>query len=85
VSEATDAPGVRKAVNDVLQDYAIEVDGSRALLVGWCVVAEWMAPDGNRWLSFLGTDARGEPAPTWQAQGYLHNALHDWPNSDDAE
>lgn len=82
MADAVDAPGLRQAVNDVLQEHAMEVDGERSLLMGWCCVVEWVAPDGNRWLSYLATDARCEPAPTWQSHGYLHNALNDWPDGD---
>lgn len=45
-------------------------DGS--LVVGWVVVSEWMATDGQRWLTKL----THENCTTWQQQGYLHNALN---------
>lgn len=48
-----------------------------SMLLGWVAIAEWMAPDGRRWLSIVDGDARGEGAALWQRQGYLHNALFD--------
>lgn len=54
------------------------------VLMGWVMIAEWMAPSGDRWLSKVSSDATGvKGAATWQEQGYLHNALHtDWPDGD---
>lgn len=46
-----------------------------AVLMGWVVVAEWMSPAGQRWLSRVDGSASGEGCPAWQVQGYLHNAL----------
>lgn len=83
MGDAVDSPGLRDALHEAFQEHAMEVNGERSVVLGWAAVVEWVAPDGHRWLSFAATDARGEPAPTWQAQGYLHNALHDWPNAED--
>lgn len=52
-----------------------ELEG--AVLMGWVLVAEWMAPSGQRWLSKVDGSATGEGCPAWQTQGYLHNALFD--------
>lgn len=46
-----------------------------AMLLGWVVVAEWMAPDGDRWLSRLSGTPQDRDAAEWQIQGYLTNAL----------
>jgi hypothetical protein len=51
-----------------------EMEG--AVLIGWVAVAEWMAPDGGRWLSKVHGLSNGDDCPTWTQQGYLHNALH---------
>lgn len=77
----------RKAIHELLTELALQVEGESALLLGWAIVVEWVAPNNDRWLTCLATDARGEPAPTWQMQGYFHNALHDWPDGeeDDAD
>jgi hypothetical protein len=71
--------GARSRVSSALQTCANtdpEMDG--AVLIGWVAVAEWMAPDGSRWLSKLDGLASGDGAPTWTQQGYLHNALHEF-------
>lgn len=72
----------RARVHELLQELALQVGGHPSVVIGWALVVEWSAADGDRWLTFLATDARGEPSPTWQAQGYLHNALHDWPSAE---
>lgn len=58
-----------------------ELDG--AVLIGWVCVVEWMHPSGERWLTRLSGNTRGDAhAPVWQMQGYLHNALNDWPEGE---
>lgn len=54
---------------------ATDEDLDGAVLMGWVVIAEWMAPTGERWLSKVAGNASGEGCPEWQTQGYLHNAL----------
>lgn len=73
---------VREALHETIQGTIAIDEGlpEGAMLLGWCAVAEWMAPDGQRWLSVVDGDARGEGAPIWQRQGYLHNALFDAEN-----
>lgn len=56
-----------------------------AMLMGWVVVAEWMAPNGQRWLSRVDGTASGEGCPEWQRHGYLHNALFSDGFSDDED
>lgn len=47
------------------------------VVTGWVCVVESMAPDGERWLSRLSSDASGERRlPRWTEQGLLHNGLH---------
>lgn len=73
----SDNASVREHLHEALQS-TIAIDEELpegAMLLGWVAVAEWMAPDGNRWLSIANGDARGRGAPEWQSQGYLHNAL----------
>ena len=43
-----------------------------ALVVGWVVLCEWVAPDGERWLTKL----TNPNCTIWQQQGYLHNGLN---------
>ncbi len=46
------------------------------VLTGWVTVAEWMAPNGDRWLSRVdGGPIPDKGLPAWQSQGYLYNAL----------
>lgn len=55
-----------------------DLDVSRVLL-GFVTVAEWVDDQGARWLSRYEGNADGHPIPSWQREGYLHNALNaDW-------
>lgn len=72
----------RTRIHELLRELALIVDGERSLVYGWTLIVEWSAADGDRWLTYLATDALGGPAPTWQPQGHMHHALHDWPNRD---
>lgn len=73
----SEAPKVRERLHETIQGtVAIDEDlPEGAMLLGWVAVAEWMAPDGHRWLSTIDGDARGEGCPEWQRDGYLHNVL----------
>lgn len=79
---SADVESARKALAATIQsthDTDTNLDG--AVLIGFVALAEWMAPDGERWLSQISGVGDGEQGiPDWQRQGYLHNALHDWPN-----
>lgn len=72
--ESSDAIGAAIQAHAPERD---EMDG--AVLTGWALVAEWMSPDGDRWLSKM-----NPPHVTqWQADGMRHQALHgDWPEAD---
>lgn len=70
---------VRAHLHDAIQS-TIAIDNDLpegAMLLGWAAIAEWMAPDGQRWLSVVDGNSAGEGCPMWQRQGYLHNALFD--------
>jgi hypothetical protein len=62
-----------------------ESDGH--MLLGFVTIAEWLAPDGRRFLGIVsGTDS-GE-LPEWTIQGYLAGAqgsLADWATADEDE
>ena len=48
------------------------------MLVGWVVVAEWMEPSGDRFVSRLLSSG----SSPWQAKGYLYEGLHGtWPDN----
>lgn len=73
---------VRQHLHDALQG-SVPLDEclpDGTLLKGWVVVAEWVAPDNNGWLTRLsggpGRTDEDTGLPEWQEQGYLHNALH---------
>lgn len=75
----SNAATVRQHLHDSIQA-TIALDEELpegAMLLGWVTVAEWMAPDGNRWLSRIDGNAQVNACPSWQTQGYLHNALFD--------
>lgn len=68
----------RTTMARVIQETAsTDDDLEGAVLMGWVLVAEWMAPSGERWLSKVDGTAMGQGCPNWQTQGYLHNALFD--------
>lgn len=55
-----------------------------AILMGYVLVAEWMDEEGQRWLSLLHASNGGDSdAPDRQRQGYLHNALYEWPTEEE--
>lgn len=71
-------PG-RDAIHDAIQANARLGKEDGAILTGWVLVAEWMDPQGERWLS------RGHAASTtqWSANGMSHEALYgDWDSED---
>lgn len=73
-SEAARAQ-IHKAVAATREDEMAE-----AVLISAVVVAEWIAPDGERWISRIATTDGGERTPPlWTAEGLLHHALYgDW-------
>lgn len=71
---------VRSHMHESIQHSVSLDDGlpEGSMLLGWVCVAEWMAPDGDRWLSCIDGSTDPERGATeWQRQGYLHNALND--------
>lgn len=71
------ADPVATRIHAALQDtLAVEDElPESSMLRGWVVVAEWLDPDGNRWLSKKAGGANAESIPDWQLNGYLHEAL----------
>ncbi len=75
----------RKRIHEAIQDTN---DSNReleeAVLIGWALVAEWSDPEGERWLSTASGSGSGEDSPPfWQTRGYLHEALQNWPSSEE--
>jgi hypothetical protein len=76
VTVADDSDDGRGAIHEAIQANARLGRDDGAILTGWVLVAEWLTPDGDRWLS------RGwaEGTTNWAAKGMHHEALHgDWP------
>lgn len=74
-----DQRSVRETLHETIQStVATDKDlPEGAMLLGWCTIAEWIAPDGQQWLSIVDGDSRAQACPQWKRQGYLHNALFD--------
>jgi hypothetical protein len=75
---------VREELHGAIQASAAHNDDIEgAMLKGWVTIAEWVAPDGERWLSVAAAGSSpADPAPDWQIQGYLFNILHKGPAPD---
>lgn len=77
----------RKRIHEAIQASRAgsELDG--AVLVGWVTVAEWMSPDGERWITCASGESGGESAPAvWRSEGLLHHALNgDWSRAKDLD
>jgi len=70
----------REAIHDAIQQHARIAREEGAILTGWVVVAEWMDPAGERWLS----KAHAASTTSWAAKGMHHEALNgDWPDGGD--
>jgi hypothetical protein len=62
-------------INDTL---AVMPPKDGVLLVGWVVMAEWIEPGGDRFISRLLCDG----STPWQAKGYLFEGLNGvWPSN----
>lgn len=62
----------RQSLASALQGVSRPADIEQAVLCGWVVVSEWMAPDGEKWIAKIAC----EGATGWQIDGYLLHALH---------
>lgn len=72
----------RARIHDALQQCADTADTADGVLTAWVVVAEWMTPDGERWLTRLDSDA----ITAWQRDGMLDHGLRgDWDPEDDPD
>jgi hypothetical protein len=70
----------RDAIHDALQSGSELAKRDHAVLTGWVIVAEWMTPDGDRWL----TKGYASNVTHWQASGMHYEAIHgDWPQDED--
>lgn len=72
--------------DDTLREQAYEfVQGTHdtdedlegAILVGFLIVAEWQAPDGERWLSKISGDS-SRALPAWRERMLGFEVAHEW-------
>jgi hypothetical protein len=66
-----------KLHNAIQRTAAEDEDLNGSVLMGWVVVAEWMSPEGQKWLSRSSGDARGMDCSDWTVKGYLNDVLDD--------
>lgn len=76
-------PSVRKEIHEAITQ-ARDGPTNDAVLVSAIVVAEWMDPSGDRWISRIATTNGGdETPPSWTCEGLLHHALYgNWTDDD---
>ena len=61
---------IQESINSRNQQDGLE--GS--VLLGFCIVAEWQAPDGHKWLTKLSGDAFSE-LPPWRERMFGHELV----------
>lgn len=70
--EPEDARASKERLGSAIQaEAAWLAEEPGAYLAGWHMVAEWVDPEGRRWLS----ETAHEDSTTWQRMGYLNAAL----------
>lgn len=85
----SDKPTARDQLYSTIQSAAGDPEftgaPADAVLTGFIVVAEWEAPDGDRWISKNSGDAfRG--LPPWRERGLAAEVVHGfWGNDDEDE
>jgi hypothetical protein len=62
----------RPIIAEAIQQAAVPNQIEGALLTGWVIVAEYISPDGKKWLSRMDS----EDLTQWLRQGMLHDALY---------
>lgn len=80
----------REQLYQVIQGHAGDPDMTGApedaLLTGFLVIAEWEAPDGERWISKNSADAGGRGLPPWRERGMAAEVVHSsWGDEDEGE
>jgi hypothetical protein len=63
---------LRKLVQEGVDDFGPDQPG---VLTGAVLVAEWVGEDGDPWLSWITTDARGDTLPSWRVRGLTMDVL----------
>lgn len=60
-----------EAIRDILNNDRPNAAREGSLVVGWVVVADWVDPDGQRWLSYT----KSEGVTEWQAKGMANEVV----------
>lgn len=76
----------REVLFETIQASAVSDDDLEGgVLVGFLVIAEWRAPNGEQWLSKVSGDHSGS-LPTWRQRGYAGEVVHDmWADNSESE
>jgi hypothetical protein len=74
VSEGTP----RERFGALIQAEVSDEEEMEAVLVGWVMVAEWVGPNSEAWMTRLDGNAAGDALPTWRRDGLLDYAKGDW-------
>ena len=70
---------VRETLHETIQATAAADDNlADSVLLGFLVVGEWQAPDGDRWLSKVSGDASGRELSPWRERGFGHEVANLW-------
>lgn len=83
MSDVVERP-VREVLFEATQATAVQDDDlESSVLVGFLVVAEWRAPNGDNWLSKVSGD-HSSSLSTWRQRGYAAEVMHDmWVDQSD--
>ena len=75
--------GLAKAIQKELHCSA--TDSEYSTLTSFVLVAEWMSPSGDKWLSRYSGNGAGDPLPRWTGDGLLHYGLKLYAVKEDVE
>jgi hypothetical protein len=63
-------------LRDIVQDAVDELGPDQpAVLTGAVLVSEWVGEDGQPWLTWTTTDARGERLVSWRVRGLVLDVI----------
>ena len=69
---------LRERTYNFVQETGTEDDDLEgAVLIGFLLIGEWQAPNGNRWLSKVSGDHTSELSP-WRERGMAFEVAHEW-------
>lgn len=80
--DAAEERNYREELYNAIQESINDREGREGLegsvLLGYCIIAEWQAPDGHKWLTKLSGDAFCE-LPPWRERMFGHELVA-WEN-----